>query len=117
MKKLGDSFNSKELVMGIKDDSEKRALKTEQEKEQLKQEIMHEFQDADSAPFWNKCFDRVPFKTIKILISNMRALEKDEYVIRNKPAFFINLLKKQGFFPFALFLILMAVNVLLKWLS
>ena len=117
MDQLGDKFNPKELIMGLKDESEKRALQTEQEKEKLKQEIMHDFNDADSAPFWNKCFDKVPFKTIKVLISNMKSLENDEYHIRNKSAFFINLLKKQGLFPFVQFLMGFAFYALLKYLS
>lgn len=117
MEKLGDSFNPTELVTQIKDESEKRALKEQQEKERVKQEIMHDFNDAGSAPFWNQCFDNVPFKTIKILLSNMRDLEKDEYVIRNKPAFFINLLKKQGLFPFKLILLLLFFQFLFRYLS
>ena len=100
MEKLGDSFNPEKVVDGLRDEAKARALKELQDGERIKQETMHEFNDADSAPFWNKCFDSVPLKTIKVLLSNMRTLESDEYVIRNKPAFFINLLKKQGLFPF-----------------
>lgn len=100
MEKLGGSFNSVELLNRLKDGAKERALKELQEKERIKQEVMYDFQDADSAPFWNKCFKLIPLKTIKMLLSNMRALETDEYVIRNKPAFFINLLRKQGLFPF-----------------
>lgn len=100
MEKLGDSFDPKELVDNIKDGAEKRALNNAQEKEKIKQEVMFEFNDADSSAFWNKCFNLIPLKTIKILLSNMKSLESEEYHIRNKPAFFINLLKKQGLFPF-----------------
>lgn len=116
MERLGDTFNSKELINNLKNEAEKRALKEQQEKERIKQETMHEFNDADSGPFWNKCFQYIPLKTIKILLSNMKSLEKDEYVIRNKPAFFINLLKKQGLFPFTnndLILALLNISLLL----
>lgn len=100
MEKLGESFNAEEFLDRKRDEAKKRALKEQQEKERIKQETMHDFNDADSAPFWNQCFKNIPLKTIKILLSNMKALERDEYIIRNKPAFFINLLKKQGLFPF-----------------
>lgn len=100
MDQLGDKFNPEELVNNIKDGAEKRALNNAQEKERIKQEVMYDFDDADSSAFWNKCFNLVPLKTIKILLSNMKSLESEEYIIRNKPAFFINLLKKQGLFPF-----------------
>lgn len=109
MERLSDSFDPEKLINKVKDESEKRALKEQQEKEKIKQEVMHEFDDADSAPFWNKCFDCVPLKTIKILLSNMKSLESDEYIIRNKPAFFINLLKKQGLFPFTVYDICLAL--------
>lgn len=100
MDQLGDRFNPEEFVGKMKDGAEKRSLSNDQEKERVKQEIMYEFDDADSSAFWNKCFKFVPFKTIKMLLSNMRSLESDKYQIRNKSAFFINLLKKQGLFPF-----------------
>lgn len=100
MDKMGGSFNAEELLNRMKNDAKKRALKEQQEGERIKQEVMFDFNDAESSAFWNKCFKLIPLKTIKMLLSNMRALEKDEYVIRNKPAFFINLLRKQGLFPF-----------------
>lgn len=111
MERLGGRFNPQETVQKLKEESEKRALEKRQEKERLKQEVMHDFNDAGSAPFWNLCFEHVPLKTIKILLSNMKSLEEDEYEIRNKPAFFINLLKKQGLFPFKLILLLSSMLV------
>lgn len=100
MEKLGGSFNAQELLDRLRNGAKERALKEQQEGERIKQTVMHDFNDAESSAFWNKCFKLIPLKTIKILLSNMRALEKDEYVIRNKPAFFISLLRKQGLFPF-----------------
>ena len=100
MKHISETFDSKKLLEDARKKGQERALKEQQEKEKLKQEVMHDFNDADSAPFWDKCFKYVPFKTIKILLSNMKSLESDEYIIKNKPGFFINLLKKQGLFPF-----------------
>ncbi len=100
MDKLGGSFDAAGMLNSLKDEGEKRALKEQQEKERVKQKVMFDFNDASSAPFWNKCFQHIPLKTIKMLLSNMESLESQEYQIRNKPAFFINLLKKQGLFPF-----------------
>ena len=100
MEQLGGSFDADQMLKKLRDGAKARALKEQQEGERIKQEVMHDFKDVDSAPFWNKCFKLIPLKTIKILLSNMEELEKDEYVIRNKPAFFINLLRKQGLFPF-----------------
>lgn len=108
MEKIGDSFNPVNFVNNIKDGAEKRALQSEQEKEKIKQEIMFEFNDSSSSAFWNKCFEIIPLKTIKMLRYNMQNLETEKYVIRNKPAFFINLLKKQGLFPFPVILLYIA---------
>ena len=105
MEKISDHFDPEEFVNNIKTGAEKRALNTEQEKERIKQEIMYEFDDANSSAFWNKCFICIPLKTIKMLRYNMQNLETEKYVIRNKPAFFINLLKKQGLFPFPVILL------------
>lgn len=117
MDKLNETYNPTELVNKIKKESEERALKEQQEKERIKQETMHEFNDADSSGFWDLCFEKIPLKTIQILLSNMRDLETDEYIIRNKPAFFINLLKKQGLFPFKLSALLIFIQLLLSCLS
>lgn len=111
MDQIGSQFNPEELVNNIKDGAEKRALNNAQEKEKFKQEIMYEFDDADSSAFWNKCFIKIPLKTIKMLVSNMRSLQTEKYVIRNKPGFFISLLRKQGLFPFADMFIIALINI------
>lgn len=80
--------------------SKVRMKEVEQEKERLKQKILYEWDQTGSLIFWNQCFMNVPFNIIKEVYYNIIGIMKDGYEVRSPAAFFVNTLKKTGYYPF-----------------
>lgn len=87
-------------VEDLKKESEKNYKNREQAKACLLQTIIQDWNQASSIFFWRKCFKYVPLHIIRQVRSNIVALKKDGYSIRNEPGFFVKTLKDMGFYPF-----------------